>query len=105
VLREGKDVVLTVDVNGKRALERVFKGDDSVRFVSIFLLPPSLDVLRERLLKRGDPPDEVERRLKKAVREMEDAGEYDYVVVNDDLNRAVGEIARILGLNGKDRED
>ena len=104
-LKEGRDVVLTVDVNGKRALERVFRDDPSVRFVSVFLKPPSLDVLRERLLRRGDPPEEVERRLKKAEEEMAWASEYDHVVINDDLTRTVGEIARILGLDGQDRAD
>ncbi len=100
-LNEGKNVVLTVDVNGKRALERVFREDPSVRFVSIFLKPPSLDVLRNRLLRRGDAPEEVERRLRKAEAEMGWAPEYDHVVINDDLNRTVGEIVRILGLDGQ----
>jgi len=97
-LREGRNVVLTVDVNGKRALERVFADSDEVEFRTIFLVPPSLEVLRERLMRRGDPPDVVERRLKKAAKEMEYASEYQHVVINDDLNRAVDEIARILGL-------
>ncbi len=104
-LKEGKNVVLTVDVNGKRALERVFREDPDVRFVSVFLKPPSLNVLRERLLRRGDPPEEVERRLRKAEEEMGWASEYDYVVINDDLNRTVGEIAGILGLDGQGRAD
>jgi len=96
-LTEGKDVVLTVDVRGKRSIEKVFRNDPRVRFLTVFLLPPSLDVLKERLLKRGDPPEKIRERLEKARDELSYAKEYDYVITNDDLTQTVRRIAQIAG--------
>lgn len=65
----------------------------------VFIEPPDLEVLRRRLVGRGtDAPEVVERRLKKAEDEMRERTKYDHVVRNDDLERAVGEIRRLVGL-------
>ncbi len=100
-LSEGKNVVLTVDVRGKRSLERVFRGRPGYRFVSVFLLPPSLEELRRRLVKRGDPPQEIEKRLRLAEEEMAHAKEYDHVIVNESVERTLEKLAEILSLPGE----
>ncbi len=91
-LRSGKNAVLTLDVNGKRSLEKVFKNDRNYKFRSVFLMPPSIEELRRRLLRRGDSYDTVERRIKEAEKEIKNSSEYDLVVINDRIDRAVKRI-------------
>ncbi len=65
--------------------------------VSIFIMPPSLEVLKTRLCGRGtDSPEVIEKRLNEALREISSAIEYDYIVINDDLDTAVNDIIRIM---------
>ncbi len=91
-LKIGKSVVLTVDVNGKRALEKVFKNDKNYKFISVFLMPPSLAELKRRLVKRGDPMDKILRRLESAKTEMQFSKEYDFVIINTSLKDTVKRI-------------
>ncbi len=92
-LEEGRDVLLDLDVHGKRSVERAFVG----RTVSIFLLPPSMEILRERLLDRGTETGEVlEKRLRLARSEMDHAFEYDYWVINDEVEAAAQEVMNII---------
>lgn len=88
-LRKGKNVVLTLDVNGKRALERVFKEDEDYRFISIFLMPPSVEELERRLKKRGETGERLKLRLSRAKEEMNFAKEYDYTLINDRVDRVI----------------
>ncbi|MFQ5586077.1 MAG: guanylate kinase [Thermodesulfobacteriota bacterium] len=83
-LEEGYDMLLDIDVQGARQVrERVERG------IFIFVLPPSLDVCRERLLKReGDASGDIERRMENARREVKEAEYYDYIIINDDLDTA-----------------
>jgi guanylate kinase len=91
-LREGKIALLNVDVQGALVIRE--KKPSSVL---VFILPPDEKTLRVRLKKRGtDDNDTIERRLKRAREEMELAPRYDYVVVNDGLERCVGQILCIL---------
>ncbi len=91
VLDKGRDVVMDLDVQGGLNVKR-----QSPDAVLIFLLPPSLETLRHRLEKRGtDPPDVIERRMEKAVDEICHWEQYDYAVMNDDLDLAV---ARVKGI-------
>lgn len=88
-VRAGRVVVLDVDVQGGASVRRA-----RTDAVSVFVYPPSIDALRQRLLARGtDPPDVVERRLRNAPGELSQWREYDYLVLNDDLEQAV----RMLG--------
>lgn len=81
---EGKDVVLDIDVQGARQLKE--KIPDAV---SIFILAPSRDELAKRLRTRSEDSEEViQRRLAGAAREIQDYRRYDYVLVNDDVDRA-----------------
>lgn len=83
-LRAGKVVVLDVDVQGGASVRRA--RPDAV---SVFVYPPSLDALRERLEVRGtDPPEVIEERLRNAPHELAQMPKYDYVIMNDDLDRA-----------------
>ena len=86
----GKHVVFDVDVQGGISLRRIF-GE---RALSIFIMPPSVSTLRERLKKRGtDTTEKIEMRLRKSAEEIAMAGEFDHIIVNDNLveacNRAV----------------
>jgi guanylate kinase len=95
-LAAGKNVVLNIDVQGAAQVRE--KG---LPVVSFFLLPPSMDVLRARIVQRGaDSPEEIERRLRAAERELARQHEYDFRIVNDDLDRTVSEIVRVLEANG-----
>ncbi|MBL7114290.1 MAG: guanylate kinase [Kiritimatiellae bacterium] len=93
-LESGQSVLMDIDVQGAAQIrERLATSpvDDTLRkaFVDIFIEPPSLDALRQRLMGRGeDPDDEIERRLAKAASEMSRSGDYRYHVVNDSLERA-----------------
>lgn len=92
-LAAGLDVVLVIDVQGARQV-RTRLAD---RAVEIFVLPPSFDVLAARLRGRNkDPEDAIARRLATASREVGAVEEYDYVVINDDLERCVAEIGAII---------
>jgi guanylate kinase len=91
-LAEGRDVLLEIEVQGAR---QVRERRPDARF--IFLLPPSFETLRARLTGRGtDTPEQVERRLELARRELEAVGDFDYAVVNDDLEACVRDVLAIL---------
>ena len=88
----GRDAVLEIDVQGARAVRAA-----SAEAVLIFLVPPSEAELQRRLLSRGTEEDnELARRLTAAADEMANAGWFDHVVVNDDLDRASAEVAGII---------
>ena len=88
----GKWVVLEIDVQGGLVIQEKFPDA-----VMIFIRPKDLDVLKERLTKRGtESPDIVEQRLKQANAELELAGRYTHQVVNDDLAVATRELHDIL---------
>lgn len=84
-LREGRDVILEIEVQGAMKIRE--KCPDAM---FIFILPPSLDTLRQRLEKRGTETEEViAKRVGEAAGEISKAYDYDYVIVNDDLQEAV----------------
>ena len=90
----GHDLLLDIDVQGAAQLRA--KYPDAV---SIFIMPPSLAVLRQRLEKRGaDAPEVIEMRLANARREMDQHASYQYTIVNDRLEEALADLLRILGL-------
>jgi guanylate kinase len=91
-LRRGRDVVLDIDWQGAQKVRKL-KPDA----VGIFIRPPSLAVLKERLVNRGqDASDVIARRLAAAETEMSHAGEYDYVIINEDFNRAARDLRSII---------
>jgi len=88
----GQDVLLEIDWQGAAQVRRLIP--DSVH---IFILPPSLEALKERLEKRAqDPPEVIAERLAAAREEMRHCGEFDYVIMNQDFARAVDDLSVIV---------
>jgi guanylate kinase len=88
----GRDIILEVDVQGAATVRSLVQDA-----VSIFILPPSFEVLRQRLLARGtDSPEELALRLRNAPAELKDYAAFQYVIINDDLERASEQMAAIV---------
>ncbi len=91
-INSGRHIILEIDVQGARQIK-----EKCPHGIFIFLAPPSIEELARRLEKRGtDSPGEKELRLKNALQEMEEKDDYDYVVLNDRLQQAVGQIIEII---------
>ncbi len=91
-VRAGNDVLLEIDWQGARQVKSRFP-----HAVGIFILPPSIDALRRRLHKRGQDSQEViDRRLLGAGSEMAHAPEFDYVIINEDLDTALAQLSAIV---------
>lgn len=92
-MAQGRDMLFDIDWQGARQLSQKMRAD----VVSIFILPPSIDELKARLQRRAeDSPDVIDRRLRNAALEIEQWREYDYVIVNDDLERAFSAVRAIV---------
>lgn len=90
---EGKIPLFDVDVMGGINLKNIF-GKDAL---SVFVMPPSVEELRKRLIRRGtDSPEKIEMRVEKAASEILLADRFDLVIINDDLETACDEIMRIV---------
>jgi guanylate kinase len=91
-LAAGVPVVLEIEVQGARQVREAMPDA-----IELFVAPPSIDALRARLVGRGtDPPDQVDERLRTAERELHARPEFGHVVVNDRLEQATDELARIV---------
>jgi guanylate kinase len=91
-ISEGRDIILEVDVQGAASV-RALMADS----VSIFILPPSFEILKQRLQARGtDSPDELDLRLRNAHLELKDYSAFEYVILNDDLDRAANQMTAIV---------
>lgn len=91
-LAAGDDVLLDIDVQGARQVRCTFP-----RANTIFILPPSLETLRERLQHRGtETPEQLSRRLAAAHKEIQEAPWYEYIIVNDTLPEAVADLNAVL---------
>lgn len=92
ILANGEDLVLVIDVQGARQVR-----SRGIENTAIFVLPPSASVLEQRLRGRSQDSDEqIRRRLSVACREVADVAEYDYVVVNDEVEPSVGRLRAII---------
>ena len=91
-LNDGINVFSEIDVNGGKNIKEIFSDA-----VLIYIAPPSMEELRNRLIGRGTDSEEViNNRLEIAKKEMKEAKYYDYIVVNDDLDRATNEVKDII---------
>ena len=91
-LSAGRDVLFDIDWQGHRLLRAALPAD----VVGVFILPPSIEVLADRLRKRGDQEDAIAKRMAAAEAEISHAGEFDRVVVNDDFDATLAELTAIL---------
>ena len=93
VLRQGRDVLFDIDYQGTQQIKQNSAGDA----VTIFILPPSMKELRSRLERRAeDPPEGIEKRLNAARNEIRRWTDYDYVLVNDDIQSTFADLLAIL---------
>ena len=100
VLRDGRHVVMDIDVQGARQLRRVFPLS-----VTVFVLPPSGEVLLSRLRQRKtESAAELAERLHSALHELQAIEEYEYVVVNDDLDHTVRRVGAVIDAEVVSRE-
>jgi len=91
-MEEGTNVILEIDVNGARNIKNIFPDA-----LLIYIAPPSIEILRERLISRGtEDLETIENRLKIADSELKQIDFYDYVVVNDNLDKAIDEVRNII---------
>ena len=91
-LNEGLDVVLEIDPQGALQVKKSYPDG-----VFVFIVPPSLDELSKRIYKRGtDAVDVIKRRLSAATSELAYASKYDYIVVNDEVERATDKVSKII---------
>lgn len=92
-IENGVDVFLDIEVVGRGNVVKKFP-----EAVSVFIMPPSLEELERRLRDRksGESDDAISKRLARAEKEIEHAGEYDYIIVNDDVCRAAKELEEII---------
>ena len=94
-IESGKDMLIEVDVNGASQIRKKMP-----EAISIFILPPSLEILKSRLTGRGtDSSEVIEKRLNEALREIACAKDYDYIVVNDNLDTAVDDFVSIMSVD------
>jgi guanylate kinase len=91
-LLKGQDVLLEIDVQGATSVDRL-----RIDSVSVFILPPSFEVLRERLTTReSENPEQLVTRLRNSRAEVERYAEFDYVILNDDADRAARQLAAVI---------
>jgi guanylate kinase len=91
MMEKGLDVLLEIDTQGAMQIKKKFSDG-----VYIYILPPSIDALRTRLIQRGDAPEEIQRRMQRARQEILNYREYDYIVRNEDLKQASQELQAIV---------
>jgi guanylate kinase len=94
-LAQGLDVILEIDWQGAQQVRQMLSES-----ISIFILPPSIDVLKQRLQNRGQDTEEtITRRMRDAVTEMSHYPEFDYLIVNDDFSMALNQLKSIIIAN------
>ncbi len=101
MLAQGRDVLFDIDWQGAQQLSQKAKDD----LVRVFILPPSRDELERRLRGRAeDPPDVVARRMAEANNEISRWAEYDYVIVNDEIDKAQRQLEAIVAAERLNRQ-
>ena len=99
-LAQGRDIILEIDVQGARAVRTTMES-----VVSVFILPPSFEVLRERLtLRMTERPEELELRLANARGEVAEYRHFDYLILNDEVERAAAQLASVVWAERARRE-
>lgn len=92
MLEEGKNVILEIDVQGAFNVKKIFPET-----VLIFVLPPSMEELKKRLIERGrEGAESIQNRMEVAKGELELAAQYNFVIINDDLDHCVDEVREFI---------
>ncbi len=92
MVREGIDVILDIDTQGARQIK-----SSTAKAIFIFIMPPSMEILEERLRNRkSDHEDEIRRRMRRAADEIRDYSMYDYIIINRDFERALSELRSVV---------
>jgi len=92
MVREGVDVILDIDTQGARQIR-----SSAAKAIFIFIMPPSMEILEERLRNRkSDHEEEIQRRMRRAADEIRDYTMYDYIIINRDFERALSELRSIV---------
>ena len=94
-IKLGKNILLDIDWQGARQVKKKLPGDN----ITIFILPPSILELKRRLKKREHDNSFINKRMSKAKREINHWNEYDYVLVNDNINECMNKIVDIIRIN------
>ncbi|MCP5264904.1 MAG: guanylate kinase [Burkholderiaceae bacterium] len=91
-MRDGDDILLEIDWQGATQVKQLFP-----EAVGVFIAPPSLQALRDRLERRGtDSPEEIDRRVAAAERELQEAGRFEYVIINQEFATALRQLGAII---------
>ena len=92
LLENGNDVILEIDWQGAQSIKKIFP-----EAVSIFIMPPSLEILKERLIERNqDSLEVIETRMQSAEEEISHANEFDYVTINEELSHTVSDLMKLF---------
>jgi len=92
VLNKGIDILLDIDVQGSSQIKKKYQNS-----VHIFLIPPDMKVLRERLGKRNtENPADLKKRMDRAIKEISKIKNYDYIVVSDDIEKSLSKLESII---------
>ncbi|HLE41149.1 MAG TPA: guanylate kinase [Nitrospirota bacterium] len=92
LVANGIDVILDIDTQGAQQIKKTYK-----KAMFLFILPPSLAILEERLHnRRSDDPEEIKKRMQRAREEIREYAMYDYIIVNRDFDRALDELRSII---------
>lgn len=91
-VENGYHIITDLDVKGATKVKSIFKDDA----VLIFIKVPNTETLKERLIHRGETTEEIEKRMERVAFEEAKSGEYDYIILNDDLNKASGEFCDVI---------
>ncbi len=91
-LRNGKDVILEIEIQGALQIRKIYPTA-----LLLFVTPPSAEILKQRLLGRGtETPEVVKKRMDRAAQEADGMGEYDYILVNDTIDKAISDAHAII---------
>ena len=97
----GQDIILSIDVKGARKVKKQFPDS-----ISVFIMPPSKEELKERLEKRNtERRDQLDIRLKESEKEIASADEYDYMIINNTVEEAVAELKEIIQMERTRRKN
>ncbi|NLM11055.1 MAG: guanylate kinase [Clostridiaceae bacterium] len=91
-LKKGHIVLLEIEVEGAHNVKKQYPD-----CISVFITPPNLEELRQRIIKRGtEPPEVIERRMERAIKEMEHLDKYDYVIKNESVEDSANQLLEII---------